>query len=382
MNLQEQTAKILIVDDKHENLVALEALLEDQNCEFFLAYSGEMALKLAMQHEFALMLLDVQMPEMDGFELASILKKNKRTSATPIIFVTALRFQPNDILKGYTKGAFDYLSKPLNPDITQAKVTAFINMYFQKKQIEYMNAKLDASNKELSATNKALEEFANIVAHDVKEPLRTIKNFLNLLHRRNRNIFDKASLEFIELCTDSAARLDILVKSLSKYARLGYKDMEKKPINLGQVVDNVKVGLYVKIQETKAIISVENPLPTILANHSSMNQLFQNIIDNAIKYQKKDKIPIIKIACRQSYENWHISIKDNGIGIPEKDKNNVFKIFQRSYAHQAYEGTGVGLAICKRIVENNGGRIQLESQEGVGTTFFLTFPKLGKDSSK
>ncbi len=282
-------AKILLVDDKQANLVALETLLEREDCLFYSANSGDQALKLALQHEFALMLLDVHMPDMDGFELANILKTHKKTKQTPIIFVTASRFQPNDIMQGYTEGAVDYLFKPLNPNITRAKVNAFIQMYFQRKEVERMNAKLDEANKQLVKTNKALEEFANIVAHDLKEPLRTINSFLHLLYQRNKENLDNESLEFMKLCTDSASRLDQLVKSLIKYARIGYKNLDKESQSLGQIVNDVQLGLYAKIKESNAIIEVKNELPSLTVNYIQISQLFQNLMDNAIKYQAKEK---------------------------------------------------------------------------------------------
>ncbi len=370
-----EKAKILLVDDKQANLLALEALLSDDKREFFWAGSGEEALGLAYRHDFALLMLDVQMPNMDGFELANILKGSNRTKHIPIIFVTAHRYTDNDVLQGYTEGAVDYLFKPLNAHITQSKVKAFIDLYYQRKIIEKMNLELDDKNKKLKLTNTALEDFANIVSHDLKEPLRTISNFLNLLHRRNKDVLDENSLEFIDICQNSASRLDKLVKSLRSYASLGYKDLDKQWIDLEEIVENVKTQLLAKIEEKKAEVVIKGSLPTILVNEVQYHQLFQNLLDNALKYQADDNQPVIEISCQEKNSMWLISFKDNGIGINDDFKMKVFDLFQKFHNKKEYEGTGVGLSICKRIVENNGGDIWITSEEGVGTTFEFTVPK-------
>lgn len=371
-----EKVKILLVDDKQPNLLALEALLASDDRMFYWANSGEEALGLAYRHEFALILLDVQMPDMDGFELANILKTSNRTKQVPIIFVTAFRFNEGDVLQGYTEGAVDYLFKPLNPQITQSKVNVFIDLYKQRKYIEKMNRELDKSNKELRTSNMALEDFANIVSHDLKEPLRTISSFLDLLHKRNKDTLDESSLEFIELCTGSAARMDTLIKSLRAYASVGYRDVDKQIVSLNDVVEQVKQQLLVKIEEKKATLVIKNELPTVLVNEVQYNQLFQNIIDNALKYQSKESLPVIEISSHKKDEDWIISIKDNGIGIKDDFRAKIFDLFQKFHSSSEYEGTGVGLAICKRIVENNGGMIWIQSEEGAGTIFEFSVPFL------
>ncbi len=369
--------KILLVDDKQPNLLALEALLAEKNRVFYWAGSGEEALGLAYRHEFALILLDVQMPDMDGFELANILKSSNRTKYVPIIFVTAYRFDEGDILQGYTEGAVDYLFKPLNPQITQSKVKTLLDLYAQRKHIEKMNLELDEKNKMLKSSNIALEELANIVSHDLKEPLRTISSFLELLHKRNKDKLDDSSLEFINLCRGSAARLDKLIKSLRAYASVGYRDVDRQLVNLNEVVGNVEDLLKTKIMEKKAEIIIKNELPTVLVNEIQYNQLFQNLIDNALKYQPENNLPVIEISSKAYGDGfWNISIRDNGIGVSEQFREKVFDLFQKFHPSGEYEGTGVGLAICKRIVEKNGGSINISSEEGVGTVFEFSVPKV------
>ncbi len=366
--------KILLVDDVKANLVSLEAMLVDNHRTFFWAVSGEEALGLAYRHDFALILIDVQMPEMNGFELANILKSNNRTKNVPIIFVTAYRFEEGDVLQGYTEGAVDYLFKPLNVHITKSKVDAFIDLFRQRKYIEEMNVLLDEKNQQLQASNLALEDFANIVSHDLKEPLRTISSFMQLLYKQNKEKLDHKSLEFMEFCSASATKLDVLISSLRAYASVGYRDVDKQLVDLNKIVAHTQKQLTFRIAEKDAAIKVLNPLPKVLVNQVQFEQLFQNLIDNALKYQADENKPLIEIYSVKREAHWIISVKDNGIGINEAFRKRIFGLFQKYHESDQYEGTGVGLAICKRIVENSGGEIWIQSKEDKGTTFEFSVP--------
>ena len=359
---QNETAKILLVDDVHANLLTLEAVLEGENREFFWANSADEALGLALRHNFTLMLLDVQMPEINGFELAKMLKKNRKTKKTPIIFVTAHRFDVDDILQGYTEGAVDYLFKPLNPQITRAKVNAFIHLEYHRKQIESINLELDRKNKDLKRTNVALEELSYIIAHDLKEPLRTISGLMNVVAKKNQTLLDKKSLEYLNICSDSASKLDQLIQDLLVYAKLGYSNIEKTKIDLGNLINNIKIIMLNKIQENNAIITIKGKLPEIIGNKAQIRQLFQNLIDNAIKYQNPENQPQINIWSNEKKSSWEIYIEDNGIGMDPKFAKKAFGVFERRHKNNEFQGTGIGLAICKKIIENLGGRIWLQSE--------------------
>ena len=374
--LQNERAKILLVDDIQANLVTLEAILEGKNRDIFLASSADEALGLALKHDFTLMMLDVQMPEINGFELAKMLKNNRRTGNIPIIFVTAHRFDADDILQGYTEGAVDYLFKPLNPQITRAKVKAFIDMEYHRKQTERINLELDKKNTELKRTNVALEELSYIIAHDLKEPLRTISAFTNIVFKKNQNSLDKESLEYLNMCINSATRLDQLIHDLLKYAKLGYNNIEKTTIDLNLLINSTKLSLLKKIQERDVLINIKGKLPEVIANKAQMGQLFQNLIDNAIKYQTPENQPIINIWANEKKSFWEIHIEDNGIGMDPKFAKKAFGVFERRHNNHEFQGTGVGLATCKKIVENNEGKIYLQSEESKGTTFIFTIPKL------
>ncbi len=374
--LKKEIAKILLVDDIPANLVTLEAILEGNDREVYMACSADEALGLVMRHDFTLIMLDVQMPEINGFELAKMLKNNRRTGIIPIIFVTAHRFDADDVLQGYTEGAVDYLFKPLSPQITRAKVNAFIDMEYHRKQTERINLELDGKNKELERTNIALEELSYIIAHDLKEPLRTISGIMNVVLKKNQTLLDEKSLEYLNICINSASKLDHLIQDLLKYAKLGYSNIEKMTIDLNELINNTKNALLKRIEERNVLINIKGELPEVIANEAQMGQLFQNLIDNAIKYQKVENQPIINIWANEKKSFWEIHIQDNGIGMDPNFAKKAFGVFERRHDSNEFQGTGVGLATCKKIVENNDGEIHIQSEEGKGTTFIFTIPKL------
>ncbi len=369
--------KILLVDDKKPNLIALSAILEGSDRVLYTATSGISALELVQKHEFALFLLDVQMPLMNGFELAERLRLLEDCQATPIIFVTAHHFDMEHVRKGYESGAVDYLFKPLVPEITAAKVNSFLEMYRHKKKLQEINEELDLRNKELAQSNKALSSFAHIVAHDLTQPLRTIKTFLNILYKKNKELLDRESTEFIDLCQNSAERLDDLIKGLLEYARVDREPRASENFDLDEVCKDVMLLLRDTIESKKAEVIIRSPLPSVNGSRAQIQSVVQNLIDNAVKYQPAGNQPVVEIACEPQGENhYQLSVKDNGIGMDEQHQELAFKIFHRLRTKETYSGAGVGLAICKKIIENNGGKIWFNSEKGKGTTFYFTLSKV------
>jgi|GEM_PF-891211 len=371
--------KVLIVDDQYPNLLALEALLEMPDRTIHCAQSAKEALNLLANNEYALILSDIQMPIMDGYEFAAKLKTIKSAKNTPVIFVTAHNSDLKDVYKGYDEGAIDYLLKPLNPHIVKAKVSSFIQMYKQQKQIQSYNKLLNIKMSLLKQSNEALEDFARIVAHDLKAPLRTISSFLQLLYIRNKEILDSESIEFIDICSNSAKRLNDLIKGLMTFAKTGENQTENTCFNFNEVIKTVKINLLGKLKENNAEIIVDGEMPEVEANKMLSTQLMQNLIENGIKYQLAGNKPIIKISSRENDDNeWVFSVQDNGIGIDIENKDHVFAIFKRLHKDEKYSGTGIGLSICKKIVERSGGKIWFVSTPNKGTTFYFTLPKSRK----
>jgi PAS domain S-box-containing protein len=224
----------------------------------------------------------------------------------------------------------------------------------------------------LKNSNEELEQFAHVTSHDLREPLRMITSFLQLLERRYNDQLDDDAHEFIEFAVDGAKRLDNMINDLLKYSQV--KNMERKlvPVNTEEILKETLLNLKVPIDENNAIIT-HDPLPKILGDKEMLIQLFQNLISNSIKY-RSDKSPKIHVSAIEQENQYCFSVKDNGIGISQDHLKRIFTIFQRLHTREQYEGTGIGLAIAQKIVHQLGGRIWAESEIGKGTTFYFTIP--------
>ena len=390
-------AKLLLVDDKPANLLALQALLEEAGHEIVTAPSGQEALANALIDDFALILLDIMMPEMDGFETARRLREGERNGRTPIIFVTAYRELEEQLLRGYVAGGVDFLYKPIDPDVLRFKVSVFVDLYQHRalirgysSKLEKANIELEKANTELGKTNADLEQrvaertadlrasnqelrlFAYAASHDLKEPLRTIATYAKLLDERYNRQFDADAKYLISDISNSARRLNSLLNDL-----LAYSEQVNKPENAAGYCDTeavlaaVTMMLEVLIRDANAIIT-HDPLPRVGAEFNEVLQLIQNLIDNALKYRRAAP-PHIHISAQQQNGLWLFSVKDNGQGIESQYHEQVFGIFKRLHGSE-YSGNGIGLAICKKIVERRHGRIWVESEPGQGSNFCFTLP--------
>ena len=226
----------------------------------------------------------------------------------------------------------------------------------------------------LAQSNAELEQFAYVASHDLREPLRKVRSFTELLQERYQGQLDDKADRYINFITSGAARMQVLIADLLTYSRVGRRALELTDICLNQLVDQVLSDLSLLIRESGANIS-RGPLPQLHADPNSMTQLLQNLLSNSIKFQHPELAPEIHISATESDNAHTIAIADNGIGISPEFADRVFLIFQRLHTQDKYEGTGIGLAICKKIVQDHGGQIWFASQPGEGTTFYFTIPK-------
>ncbi len=233
---------------------------------------------------------------------------------------------------------------------------------------------LNDTIKQLELSNKELEHFAYIASHDLREPLRMITSFLQLLERRYNDKLDQDANEFIGFAVDGAKRLDHMINDLLLYSKITSQNREITPVNLENVLEEVLTNLKVPIEENKAMIAYDT-LPIINGDEQLFVRLFQNLIGNAIKYRSQEH-PNIHISGVKEKNQYLISIKDNGIGISPDHLEQIFTIFKRLHTHDEYEGTGIGLAIAQKIVNQQGGQIWAESEPGKGTTFYFTLHDL------
>ncbi len=226
---------------------------------------------------------------------------------------------------------------------------------------------------ELQRSNKELEHFAYIASHDLQEPLRMVASYLQLIARRYKGRLDKNADDFIGFAVDGASRMKELINDLLEYSRVGTRGRPFETVDCKQVVQRVLRNVQFTVERTGAEVIVRE-LPTVVADGGQLLQLFQNLIVNGVKFHGPDK-PIIQIGARDCGEEWEFFVQDNGIGIPPESFERIFQLFQRLHAREEYEGVGIGLAVCRRVVERHGGRIWVESEPGRGAKFYFTLPK-------
>ncbi len=514
---------ILIVDDKPENIFSLRRTLELNGFEVDSANSGEEALKKVLKNIYSLIILDVQMPGMDGFEVAETLSGYSKAKDIPIIFLSAVNTDKKFIAKGYTAGGVDYVTKPVDPDIFMLKVKTLNRLYEQNRQLnemrlslleeveirklaeqqlnhmlkelrsvleslpqvsftlsakgtlEYVNQQwylysndahefpkfhpqdkavrekmqeaindgrafatevrmkslvnstyryhllkvipvkesnsvlrwvgtftdineqkmaneaLEAkvalrtlelmnNNRKLENSNHELQQFASVASHDLKEPLRKIQIFSSII--RDRYIKDSAeAVGSINKVIDASARMSGLINDLLDYSRLSVEALFQQ-LDLNQLLADIQTDMEIAIKDKNALIIIDQ-LPSIEGIPGQIRQVFQNLISNSLKFSKEGVTPVITIKAEkindpkdvaEAGQYCRILFADNGIGFDEKYSDRIFTIFQRLHSREAYDGTGIGLAIVKKIIDKHKGQVSAYSKEGEGATFIITLP--------
>jgi signal transduction histidine kinase len=358
--------KILLVDDRWENLLATEKVLRPLPADIFKATSGNEALSLVLRHDFAIVLLDVQMPEMDGFETAMLMQEHESMANVPIIFVTAISKEEKYASKAAEIGAVDYIFKPINPDILKSKVKVYLDLYVQREQIMHLNAVLSQSNEEL-------ERFAYICSHDMQEPVRMMNAFASLQAESSEQTLDEGGKRYLNFILDNARRMQKMISDILTFSRVGREDIILEAVDCEAILTEILAEFEDVIQQHGAQV-VYGPLPTVRTSSTLVRILFQNLIGNALKFQAQGQSPVITIGASRLGAAWRISVTDNGIGIDEKFRTRIFTIFQRLHRKEDYPGTGIGLSTCRKFIQLCGGAIDFSSAPGEGCTFYFTLP--------
>ncbi|HUT32972.1 MAG TPA: ATP-binding protein [Planctomycetota bacterium] len=237
---------------------------------------------------------------------------------------------------------------------------------------EELEARVQERTAELARSNEELEQFAYVASHDLQEPLRMVSSFVQLLADRYGKVLDQDAREFIGYAADGATRMQALIRGLLAYSRVGRRGTPLSPVPAETCLRNALQQLQAAVAEGNAQVT-HDPLPTVLADETQLTQLLQHLIGNAVKFRSQAP-PRVHVKAERKGEEWTFSVSDNGIGIGPAHTERIFRIFQRLHTREEYPGTGIGLAICKRIVERHGGRMWVESQPGTGSTFFFTLP--------
>lgn len=367
--------KILIVDDKKENLVALRRVLRNLDIEIVEASGGNEALAATLHHQFALALLDVQMPDMDGYELAGILREEEKTAHLPFIFISAVYTDNLNVFKGYETGAFSFITKPFQPEILINKVNFFIDKHRQEIELIRLNEDLKNKNAELQHSNRELESFSYSVSHDLRAPIRAINGYSSILKEECGNEINAEAQEMIVLIKQSAERMGLLIDQLLAFSRLGRSALTMAETNMKLIVDGAVNEICREHPQHRKKIKVEQ-LETVNADPTLFKQVWINLISNALKYSSKRPDPEVRISCERKQDEVIFCIRDNGAGFDMKYYDKLFSVFQRLHGEHEFEGTGVGLAIVHRIITRHGGKIWAQSNVGEGATFYFSLPAL------
>ena len=428
MNNQEPgtaLGNILVVDDTPENLRLLSTMLTHRGYSPRCVINGQMALRACNSNPPDLILLDIMMPEMNGYEVCQHLKSEPKTRDIPVIFISA-KDEVFDKVNAFAVGAVDYISKPFQFEEVLARIESHLTLrnlqkqlkeqnvllqeeinsrlavertLYEKNQIlqqeistrravekalqeqnlllqqeisnrQYAESALLKSNQELARSNAELEQFAYVASHDLQAPLATIASYAQLLEKRYKDQLDSQAIKFIGNIVHGCTRMQTLIDDLLEYSRVGRSQRPFELVDCNQVIQQTIANLQGAINDTEAVVTYNN-LPTVMGDISQLLQLFQNLVGNAIKY-RQDAAPTVHITASKQNENWLFSISDNGIGIAPQHQERIFQIFQRLHTQREYSGTGIGLAICQKIAERHGGSIWVDSEPGQGSTFYFT----------
>jgi signal transduction histidine kinase len=371
-------SKILIVDDEPGNVILLEQMMiqEGYNCLYSTSDSTQ-SIDLFTEVQPDLVLLDLNMPRMDGFEVMAKLKEIDPKSMVPILVLTALTDEKTK-LHALRSGAKDFLNKPFELTEASLRIKNLLEMRLLHQKVQMHNQILEEQvqirTAELERSTEELTNFAYIASHDLQEPLRKIITFGDRLVEKFDSALNDTGKDYIVRMQKSALRMKGLIDDLLHFSRVTMRSAPFQEINLNEVISEVLSDLEVQIERTKGRVEVDT-LPSIEGGKFQMRQLFQNLISNGLKYHSDEVAPVIKIKYA-GFENdfEEIYIEDNGKGFDEKHLDRIFRPFERLHGHNEYGGTGMGLAICHKIVVHHRGEITAKSQPNQGATFIVRLP--------
>jgi signal transduction histidine kinase len=358
---------VLLVDDRPDKLLAVEAVLEPLGERLRRAQSGEQALRQLEEADVAVILLDVHMPGMDGFETARLARERERSRQTPIIFVTADDDEAK-LARGYALGAVDFIRTPIVADVLRAKVAVFAELFRTRRRLE-------CEAERVRALNEELEAFSYSVSHDLRAPVRHVGGFVDLLRRRAEGALDETARRHLDTIARAAAHMGELIDDLLAFSRMGRGDVMRTRCDLDRLVGELRAELD---PAGGAEWRVER-LPGVFGDPALLRVVLSNLLSNALKYTRTRARPRIELGSRPDGSGQTvIFVRDNGVGFDMRYADKLFGVFQRLHGTDEFEGTGIGLATVRRIVHRHGGRVWAEGTPDAGATFSFSLPERGE----
>jgi signal transduction histidine kinase len=383
MMVAEKPINFLLVDDLEENLLALEALLQREGLTCLKARSGEDALELLLTHDVALALLDVQMPGMDGFELAEFMRGNERARHIPIIFVTAGAADNRRRFRGYEAGAVDFIQKPIEPDVLRSKASVFFDLNRQRHQIEAQRDELEAAAAALRRADRHKDNFLAVLAHELRNPVAALSGGLHLL---GKDISTERSKDIRARMDRMITHLTHLVDDLLDVSRVsqGKISLKTKRIALSEVLQSAVEASqhYLEAGGHRFVTEIASDPIWLDADHTRLAQVVANLLNNAAKYTPSGGTVSLTATARRGMAE--IQVSDTGVGIPPEMQPRIFEIFAQVEDHlaKAQGGLGIGLALVKQLVALHGGTIDVESAgQDMGSTFTVKIPIAAEPST-
>lgn len=374
MTAPEAPIKFLLVDDLDENLLALEALLHRDDLVCLKAGSGEEALELLLRHEFALALVDVQMPGMTGFELAEFMRGNERTRHVPIIFVTAGSADRERRFRGYEAGAVDFIEKPVDADILRSKANIFFDLHRQRRQILVQRDQMAALARQLQDADRRKNEFLAVLAHELRNPVAAFGSGLALLARAETA--EKSAVIRAQM-QRQVSHIARLVEDLLDVRRIdeGRISLRKEAVVLQDVIGFAveKTRGHFEVARHRLTVNLPDTPIRLQADHARLAQIVGNLLTNAAKYTPNGGE--IRLEVSAGPDTADIELSDNGVGIPAEMHERIFDMFTQVEGAGRRDGLGIGLSLVRQLVDLHGGTIRLKaSRPGAGSTFHVSLP--------
>ena len=348
---------ILNVDDYEPGRHARTKVLTRAGFDVTEAGTGQQTLQLAVAQRPHLIVLDVNLPDISGIEVCRRIKADPATATIPVLHLSASSIRPDDKIAGLDNGADSYLTEPVEPAVLIATIRALL----RTRQAE----------EAMRRANEELQHFSYAISHELNEPLRTITTHMQLIAAKLQGKLDSESGTYVMSVISACKRLQSFVQDLLSFSRATSPERRFSPVSSESILATSLFELQVAIQESGAVIT-HDPLPVVFGNEMRLLIVFTNLISNALKY-RGEQPPRIHISASSRKDSWLFTVSDNGVGIDPQYRDRIFSAFYRLHGKE-YPGSGIGLALCKRVIENHGGRIWVESAPGQGSTFCFTLP--------